>query len=135
MHLPIDSSPSTAPTAPPQSPSAIAQGSRDIMLTWSPPPPIHINGIILYYRVRVTERETGQLFPFVTPLQQLPVHDLHPHYYYDCMVAAFTVGDGPFSSNFTVQTAEEREEYYFMHLATYITLVNSLHTLNRNILK
>ena len=25
------------------------------------------------------------------------------------MVAAFTVGDGPFSSNFTVQTAEERE--------------------------
>ena len=122
---PIDSSPSTAPTAPPQSPSAIAQGSRDIMLTWSPPPPIHVNGIILYYRVRVTERETGQLFPFVTPLQQLPVHDLHPHYYYDCTVAAFTVGDGPFSSNFTVQTAEERE---IIIAFTYITLVNSLRT-------
>ena len=111
MHLPIHPLPSTAPTAPPQSPLAIAQGSRDIMLMWSPPPPIHINGIILYYRVRVIERETGRLFTFVTALQQLPVDDLHPHYHYDCTVAAFTVGDGPFSSNFTVQTEEEGESH------------------------
>lgn len=98
-----------APTAPPQSLSGFAQGSRDILLMWSPPPPIHINGILLYYVVRVTERETDNLQSFVAAQQSLLVGDLHPHYHYDCMVAAFTVGEGNFTNNFTVQTAEERK--------------------------
>ena len=35
------------------------------------------------------------------------VGSLHPHYHYDCRVAAVTVAEGNLSRVFTVQTEEE----------------------------
>jgi len=97
----------TAPSAPPQSLSGTSQGSRSIALTWSPPPPIHINGIIEKYVVKVTERETEQTWTFFAFDGDILVGSLHPHYHYDCRVAAFTIAEGVLSSIFTVQTEEE----------------------------
>lgn len=99
----------TAPSAPPQSLSGTSQGSRSIALTWSPPPPIHINGVIEKYVVKVTERETEQTWTFFAFDGDILVGSLHPHYHYDCRVAAFTIAEGALSSIFTVQTEEERK--------------------------
>jgi len=99
----------TAPSAPPQSLSGVSQGSRSIILMWSPPPPIHINGVIEKYVVKVTERETGQMWTFFSFDEDILVGSLHPHYHYDCRVAAFTIAEGTLSSVLTVQTEEERK--------------------------
>jgi len=97
----------TAPSAPPQSLSGVSQGSRIILLMWSPPPPIHINGVIENYVVKVTERETGQMWTFFAFDEDIRVGSLHPHYHYDCRVAAFTIAEGTLSCIITVQTEEE----------------------------
>ena len=77
-----------------------------IVITWSPPPPIDINGVLLYYEVQVEEVETGQLWTVSTLEEQLRVDTLHPYYNYNCEVAAFTTGLGPFSDALQVQTLE-----------------------------
>ena len=76
---------------------------------WSPPPPIHTNGVIEKYVVKVTERETGQMWTFFAFDEDILVGSLHPHYHYDCRVAAFTIAEGTLSSIITVQTEEERK--------------------------
>ena len=81
------------------------------MLMWSPPPAIHINGIIEKYVVYVTENETSQMWTFITTAHThyIVVGSLHPHYHYDCRVAAFTIAEGTLSSVVTVQTEQERK--------------------------
>ena len=65
--------------------------------------------------VKVTERETEQSWTFFAFDEDIVVGSLHPHYHYDCRVAAFTIAEGALSSIFTVQTEEERKIniYYF----------------------
>ena len=99
----------TAPSAPPESLFGTPEGSRAIMLTWFPPPAIQINGIITKYVVNVTERETDQTWTFIAFAQYIIVSSLHPHYHYDCRVAAFTIAEGTLSSIVTVQTEQERK--------------------------
>ena len=100
----------TAPSGPTQSVLGTPESSRAIMLMWSPPPAIHINGIIQKYVVKVTERETGQSWTFFAFNDEyIVVGSLHPHYHYDCRVAAFTIAEGTLSGIVTVQTEQERE--------------------------
>ena len=80
------------------------------MLMWSPPPAIHINGIIEKYVVYVTENETNQMWTFFAfNDEDIVVGSLHPHYHYDCRVSAFTIAEGTLSSVVTVQTEQERK--------------------------
>ena len=99
----------TAPSGPPESLFGTPGGSRAITLTWFPPPAIQINGIIMKYVVNVTERETNQTWTFISFAQYIIVGFLHPHYHYECRVAAFTIAEGTLSSVVTVQTEQERE--------------------------
>ena len=59
--------------------------------------------------VKVTERETEQSWTFFAFDEDIVVGSLHPHYHYECRVAAFTIAEGTLSSIFTVQTEEERK--------------------------
>ena len=78
------------------------------MLMWSPPRAIHINGIIQKYVVKITENETGQMWRFFAfNDEDIVVGSLHPHYHYDCRVAAFTIAEGTLSTVVTVQTEQE----------------------------
>ena len=87
------------------------------MLMWSPPPVIDKNGEIEHYVVNVVERYTGRQWTFVVVDVTLHVGGLHPHYYYDCNVSAYTIGSGPYSSTYSVLTAAEGE----CHLERYIS--------------
>ncbi len=97
------------PTAPPQNVSGSALSSSLIMLQWSTPPPLDINGIIRHYTVSAVERHTGRQWTFFAIDPDLHVGSLHPFYYYDFNVSATTVGPGPFSSRYSILTDQERK--------------------------
>ena len=99
----------SAPSSPPQSLRGEAENATEVVFTWQPPPPVDINGVLLYYDVIVEELETGQIHQISAPIPELRMNSLHPYYTYECKVAAFTVGLGPFSSPFSVQTLQTRK--------------------------
>lgn len=73
----------------------MAWSSTSLHLTWDAPPRENQNGLIRGYRIHVTELETGEVLSFFSTAASLTVPNLHPAYNYTCVVAAFTVGDGP----------------------------------------
>ena len=99
------------PSSPPQHFSGYAESPTVIVLTWSPPPPADINGVLLYYEIQVEEMETGQDFTLSTLSleEQLRVESLHPYYNYLCQIAAYTTEQGTFSDEIRVQTLEVGE--------------------------
>ena len=90
--------------------------STHIYLTWEPPPPSQVNGIIREYRLNVTEDVTGTVLQYTTTPtdRQITVGPLHPYYIYHCFAAAVTVGLGPYTSSFTLQTEEDGEQWLIL---------------------
>ena len=80
-----------------------APDHSSISLEWDAPPSSQLNGILTAYIVDVTERETGYNFEQNTTTTSIILHSLHPHYVYECRIAAYTVETGPFSTIFAVQ--------------------------------
>ena len=97
----------TVPSAPPTSISGIARSSTLVVFQWLPPPPSSINGIIMFYIVRLTERHTGRDWTFFAVDQDIRIGSLHPYYFYDFVVATHTIGTGPYSQVVTVQTNQD----------------------------
>ena len=98
-----------APSSPPQSVSGVAESPTVLSFTWSPPPLVDINGIILYYEVELREIETEQRWTFFALGDDLRLGSLHPYFTYQCEVAAHTVARGPFSDPFQLETLETGE--------------------------
>ena len=98
-----------APTSPPEQLSTFAS-STSLTLMWSAPPFEQVNGIIQHYVISITELETGQVTTMTTSTLVIAVNNLHPYYTYECKVAAYTVGLGPYSHAVTIQLNEEGKE-------------------------
>ena len=98
----------TAPGSEPSNFTGTALNSTNIYLTWDPPPPEDINGVIREYKINVTEEETGLLLQYTTnpDTRELVVGPLHPYYTYHCTVGAYTIETGPYTAIITVQTDE-----------------------------
>ena len=94
------------PSAPPQSPSGSALSTTVITLTWDLPPAFDINGIIEFHLVEVTEIYTGISWMFHAVDTHINVGPVHPYFVYECRVATFTVGLGPFTAVFYVTSGE-----------------------------
>ncbi len=98
----------TAPIAAPELLSVSISTSTSLTLTWNPPPFGDTNGVIQYYTVRLTELDTNTAFPPRNVNSgQTSFINLHPYYVYQCTVAAFTVGEGPYTLPITIQLAQE----------------------------
>ena len=95
------------PTAPPQRISGIARSSTLVTFMWAPPPPLEVNGLLRYYIVEVTERHTSRSWTFFAVDNDIHIGSLHPYYYYDCVVAAYTISTGPFSQTLSVLTDQD----------------------------
>ena len=95
--------------APGDSPSNImgtALNSTHVYLMWNPPPSDEVNGMIQGYRISIAELETGDVFQNTTSYNETIIGALHPHYYYNFSIAAFTIaGYGP--TNFVVVKTHE----------------------------
>ena len=98
---------SKVPTAPPQAVEVRPENPTTLALSWQPPSLENQNGIIIHYRVNITEIETGRLLSFSAVNTSVRVSPLHPFYTYTCIVAAVTVGLGPYSAPFVVRTPED----------------------------
>ncbi len=93
----------SAPTVAPTNLRGFAIDHSSISLEWDTPPALLLNGILSVYIVNVTERETGNTFERNTTATSIILGSLHPHYVYECRVAAATVEPGPFSTVFGIQ--------------------------------
>ncbi len=82
--------------------------SRSAVLTWEPPPYEDQNGVITLYIITVTVQETGEMFQLNSTTTTLTVTSLRPFRTYVCViVAATSVGLGPFSAPLTVETLQD----------------------------
>ena len=99
----------TAPSGPPLNSTAVTSTitSTGFSLQWSEPAIDEQNGIIKYYVIRVTELETGNTFENTSNSTSFSYFSLHPYYTYQCKVAAYTVGLGPFTNVISVTTLED----------------------------
>ena len=84
-----------------------------LVLSWQPPAPENQNGIIVHYVVNITEMETGRLLSFTAVnTTTLSVSTLHPFYTYTCIVAAVTIGIGPYSATVEVELPEDGKQVH-----------------------
>ena len=86
----------------------MALNATHIYLTWDPPPPDQLNGIIQGYRINIIELETGEMSQYTASADNTNANigPLHPHYGYNFSIVAFTiVGNGPVTY-IVIQTAE-----------------------------
>lgn len=99
---------SLAPYGPPQNCSVISLSSKSIQLSWLSPHTHLINGVVRFYRVLVSGPSEETVYDRHVGANSLEVtvSDLHPHYLYQCKVAAVTVEEGP-SSTLQIQTLED----------------------------
>ena len=100
-----------APSGFPVNVAATSLSSTSVLLSWNPPLAEQRNGIITEYYINVTEIETGSTSQLVArDTTQLFIDTLHPYYVYNFFIAAATsVGPGPYSPVFTIQTPEDGE--------------------------
>ena len=81
--------------------------STTLILWWNPPSYESQNGIIRQYVIWVIEAGTSTITTYTSNTIQLTLNDLHPYYTYKCLVAAETVGVGPYTAVLTVQLDED----------------------------
>ena len=97
---------SPVPSRAPQSPYGVALSPFLIDIIWLPPPAIHINGEIDFYIVEAIEIITNRFLTYHAVEDHIFVGPVRPGYAYRCRVAAFTVGQGPFTNYFIVTSQE-----------------------------
>lgn len=95
----------TAPSAPPTNVTVATVTSTSLLVAWQPPPPIHQNGIIVYYQVLYEPWNTfngliassGSVLVY-TNLSSTMLTGLQENTGYNVSVRAGTaVGPGPYS--------------------------------------
>ena len=96
----------SGPSNSPSNLTGLPQDSTTISLTWDQPGDPH-NGIIIEYRLNITEVEIGRMFQETSGTTSLVISNLHPDYTYEWVVTAFTVGEGPYSITSRVTTPED----------------------------
>ena len=99
----------SVPTGAPQGITATTPSPTSVLLAWTPPSRDQQNGIITTYYINMTEVESGMASQLmVAGATELLVDTLHPYYVYNFYIsAATTVGRGPYSTVFTIQTPED----------------------------
>ncbi len=98
----------TVPGSSPEELRSVEVTSRSAVLTWDPPPYEDQNGVTILYIINVTVQEMGEMFQLNSTTTTLTVTGLKPFRTYVCVIAAATsVGLGPFSAPFTVETLQD----------------------------
>ena len=99
----------TAPSVAPEDIQVTAEDSTTLHFSWQPPANGSTNGVIQRYIINITEVNTDISFQLETTPDTLfiVVSNLHPYYQYRCMVAAETVGLGPFSTPVIIELPED----------------------------
>ena len=96
------------PSGYPQNLEAKVVSSRMSTLSWDPPNYEDRNGVITGYVINVTHTRRNETLQYTSNTTALTLSTLSPYTTYYCIVAARTsVGTGPFSAVFTLQTSPD----------------------------
>ena len=103
--------PEAEPGAPPVMISQSNLMSRSVDLSWVAPRRDLQNGVIRYYVIEAYENDTGMTITYQTLSDQttFTISNIHPFYMYSMKIQAVTVGPGPFSMPYTVNTLQDSE--------------------------
>ena len=107
---------STVPSGSPNNIESVGLNSSSLLLTWQPPLDHLLNGILRGYIVNLTETETGNHYQISSDVAQYTFNDLHPFYRYTFIVAALTIGRGPYSEINSIQMPQDGMIYMFFAL-------------------
>ena len=100
------------PSGFPKALSGNSSSPNGIFLTWSPPAKDKQNGHIIRYVVNVTHADTLGTKQYFTTMTHIYISGLDPYTTYVCVVAAQTsIGVGPFSHVYLIQTQEDGKSY------------------------
>jgi receptor-type tyrosine-protein phosphatase Q len=102
--------PPDVPSGYPRNVFAVASDSKTLYITWSPPLREDQNGNILHYGINITDLQSGEVTQFTTSdsVTSIVIQHLHPHYYYNYTITAFTsVGNGPYSPSNSIQMPQD----------------------------
>ena len=121
------------PSGYPRDIVAVVSGPRTLHLTWSPPALDEQNGFIVQYGINITDIQNGEFVQFTVRdyATSLTIPDLHPYYYYNYTVTAFTlVGNGPYSPTGYIQMPEDGIYCRCTHITicNYTQLLSHTHT-------
>lgn len=105
---------SSVPSSSPRIIGGEALSSSSLLLTWQPPPASQINGILIGYIVNMTETVSGNQFQISTNNTEYTFGGLHPFYRYTFIIAAVTVGQGPFGEIFSLTTPQDGMNHYYV---------------------
>ena len=96
------------PSGYPQNITAEVISSRSAIFTWEPPLFAEQNGVIVNYVVNINAEETREVFQLFSEILNISVSSLSPFTTYFYTIAATTsVGQGPYSIVYTLQTPED----------------------------
>ncbi len=96
------------PSGYPQSIEGNSTSPEGIYLSWYPPADEQQNGDITQYVINVTHADTLDTTQYFTTNAYIHITGLDPYTTYVCVVAAETsVGVGPFSNLYFIQTQED----------------------------
>ncbi|KAF6203181.1 hypothetical protein GE061_003598 [Apolygus lucorum] len=116
------------PSASPTSITPEVINSTSILLRWSPPPPQHINGILLGYRVVLRSNNSLSESHLNTTTPSLTLARLSPLAGYSVRICGYTrAGQGPYSPDVPVTTAEpaSRPRAYTPSTPTWLLVVTA----------
>ena len=77
-----------------------------LFISWSLPLPHQVNGIVQHYIVNLYTHQTQTSMQYTVNATNLTISNLEAFYTYTVRVAAFTIGLGPFSDEFTITTSQ-----------------------------
>lgn len=104
----------TVPSGYPRSLSGNATSPSGVYISWSPPIDSEQNGNIIRYVINVTHADTLDTVQYFTTETFIYITGLDPYTTYVCVVAAETsVGIGPFSNLYFIQTLEDGIRYHY----------------------
>ena len=83
--------------------------ARSLSLSWEPPPPDSLNGIIRKYIINLTDLYTGESAIHKSYNTSVKLCGLHPFTVYQVSVSAFTISAGPYTEILEAVTEEDGE--------------------------
>lgn len=78
-------------------------------VSWSPPSPNSVNGVIRNYIINLTVTETLGYRQYSSENTSLVITELHPFFTYTVYIAAVTIGSGPLSFGTSIRMPQYGE--------------------------
>lgn len=107
------------PASAPMNIINIELSARHFVISWDELPTEDENGLVRHYVINITEVNTGIDWYLTSSSPEVTLSDLHPYNNYSIVVAAYTIGTGPFSDPLLITTAQDGNYFMFKPLLIF----------------